>query len=100
MEGKIEPKDHHLVVGLHGNIHAEIRAKHVTIRGKVVGNLYASGLVIIKSSGSVVGDIKASRICFADGARFKGSIEITRTGHTTEKSDQPKARSVKMDHHF
>src|SRR2546422_7791572 len=69
VEGKIQLKDHHLVVGLHGNINGEIHAKDVTIRGNVVGNIYASGLVEIKSSGSVVGDIKASRISFADGAR-------------------------------
>jgi len=100
VEGKIEMKDHHLVVGLHGNVNAEIHAKDVTIRGKVLGNIYASGLVEIKSSGSVVGDIKASRISFADGACFKGSAEMERSAHATEKLDQPKVKSVKIGHHL
>jgi len=98
VEGKIEIKDHRLVVGLHGSIHAEIHAKHVTIWGSVVGNIDASGLVEIKSSASMVGDIKASRISFADGARFKGSIDTEIKAETTTRPDLSKAASAKMSH--
>ena len=98
VERKIELKDRHFVVGLHGSIHAEIHAKHVTIRGNVVGNIYASGLVEIKSSGSVVGNIKASRISFADGARFKGSIDTEIRTETTTRPDLPKTAAAKMSY--
>ena len=96
VERKIELKDRHFVVGLHGSIHAEIHAKHVTIRGNVVGNIYATGLVEIKSSASVVGNIKASRISLADGARFQGRIDTEIRTETTPRPDLPKAASAKM----
>jgi cytoskeletal protein CcmA (bactofilin family) len=76
VEGKIELKDHHLVIGPHGKINAEIEAKSVTVIGTVVGNICASELVEIKSTGSVTGDIRTSRIAFADGANFKGSVDM------------------------
>ena len=98
VERKIELEDRHFVVDLHGSIHAEIHAKHVTIWGSVVGNIDASGLVEIKSSASMVGDIKASRISFADGARFKGSIDTEIKAETTTRPDLSKAASAKMSH--
>jgi cytoskeletal protein CcmA (bactofilin family) len=98
VERKIELEDRHFVVDLHGSIHAEIHAKHVTIRGNVVGNIYASGLVEIKASASVVGNIKASRISLADGARFKGSIDTEIRTETTTGLDLPKAASAQMGH--
>ena len=78
MEGKIELKDHNLVVGPNGKINAQINARTVIVMGRVVGNIYASKMVEIKSPGSVVGDIDSSRISVEDGARFKGSVDIQR----------------------
>jgi len=76
MEGKIEMKDHNVMVGPHAKIKAQINANNVIVMGKVVGNIYARKLVEIKSQGSVVGDITSSRISTEFGARFKGSVDI------------------------
>src|SRR5436189_2473236 len=91
VERKIELEDRHFVVGLHGSIHAEIHAKHVTIRGNVVGNIYASGLVEIKSSGFVVGDIKASRISYAVVCWKIETIDTEIRTETTTRPDLQKA---------
>src|SRR4030095_10270829 len=79
VEGRIELKDHNLVIGPNGKINAEINAKNVTISGSVVGNIAATDIIEIKSSGSVMGDIKSPRVCIADGAHFKGSVALHST---------------------
>ena len=83
VEGKIELKDHNLVIGPHGKITAEINAKNVTVIGRVIGDISAEELVEIKSSGSVVGDIKSSQISIADGAHFKGAVDMQTRGDAT-----------------
>ena len=40
----------------------------------------------IKKDGSVVGDLTTARISIEDGAYFKGSIEIDKTGDEVEKA--------------
>jgi len=94
VEGKIELKDHNLVIGPNGKINAEINAKNVTIIGSVVGNINASDILEIKTSGSVMGDIKAPRISIADGAHFKGSVDMQRS--TDKKTDLPRVEPVKL----
>ena len=90
VEGKIELKDHNLVIGPNGKINAEINAKNVTVIGSVVGNISASEIIEIRSSGSVMGDIKAPRISVADGAHFKGSVDMQRSSDSFKKAEPPK----------
>ena len=75
--GKIEIIDHQLDIGPSGIVHAEILAKNVTIEGKLVGIISASGMVTIQSTGSLVGGISASKIAINEGAHFKGTVDIT-----------------------
>jgi len=76
VEGKIDLKDHLLTIGQNGRIHAEIHAKSVVVQGQVVGNIVATERVIIKENGSVDGDIVAPRVSIAEGAMFKGKIDM------------------------
>lgn len=89
VDGKIVVKDHSLTVGTNGRINAEVHAKTVLILGQVVGNVTADDKVEIASSGSLQGDVRAPRVAIADGARFKGAIDMERkagTGSTTSSS--------------
>jgi len=76
MEGPIVLKGFTLTVGSTANIKSEITAGGIIVHGKVVGNLFATDRVDIKTDGSVIGDISTSRISIEDGAHFKGRIEI------------------------
>jgi cytoskeletal protein CcmA (bactofilin family) len=76
LEGKIEMKEHNLVVGPNSLTKAQINAKNVLVMGKVVGNICASKWVEIKSQGSVMGDITSLRISTELGARCKGTVDI------------------------
>lgn len=74
--GKINLKNHSLLVEQTGKIKADIRAKNVTIKGSIEGNIYASGKVFISKDGDVKGDITSPKISIMEGAGFKGSVKM------------------------
>ena len=44
--------------------------------GRVTGNVVARERVEVRSNGRMIGDIKAPRIVIADGASFKGNVDM------------------------
>ena len=77
VKGKISLKES-LFVENSGVVEADIETNNVEISGSVTGNIRASDKVEIKSDGRMVGDIKAPRILIADGAVFKGNVDMDR----------------------
>jgi cytoskeletal protein CcmA (bactofilin family) len=80
VEGKIELREHVLTVGPHGRIKAQIFAKAVVVLGEVTGNITASEKVDIRENGSVDGDVVSPRVAIAEGAHFRGSVDMQRKG--------------------
>ncbi|MGE3276289.1 MAG: polymer-forming cytoskeletal protein [Vicinamibacterales bacterium] len=80
VEGKIELRDNVLTIGPNGKIRAEVFAKAVVVLGEVVGNVTASDKVDIRDNGSVDGDITSPRVAIAEGALFRGSVDMQRGG--------------------
>jgi len=76
VDGTITLRDHALTVGANGKIQGEIIAKSVIVVGQVDGNISADDKVEVASTGSMKGDIVAPRVILADGARFKGTIDM------------------------
>lgn len=76
VQGKINLKQNNLTIEQSAVVEAEIHVRNITIRGKVEGNLYASGKVTIEREGQLLGDISASRISIMEGAQFKGSVKM------------------------
>ena len=85
VEGKIELKDHVLTIGPNGKIEAQVFAKAVIVLGEVNGNVTASEKVDIRDGGSVDGDIVAPRVAIAEGAHFRGSVDMQRKGQPAAK---------------
>jgi cytoskeletal protein CcmA (bactofilin family) len=79
-EGRIELRDNVLTIGPNGKIRAEVFAKAVIVLGEVVGNVTASEKVDIRDNGSVDGDIISPRVAIAEGAHFRGSVDMQRAG--------------------
>lgn len=75
VEGKVVLKKQ-LTVGPTGHVHADVVAKNVLIAGKLVGNVQAEEKVEIVATGSLEGNIRAAKIVIAEGAQFKGSVEM------------------------
>lgn len=80
VEGKIELRQNVLTIGPNGKIKAQIFAKAVVVQGEVVGNITATEKVDIRDNGSVDGDITSPRVAIAEGAHFRGSIDMQRGG--------------------
>ena len=80
VEGSINLADSSVTVGRNGVVAANIKAREIVVLGKVRGNLVASDRVDIHSEGSQTGDVVAHRISIADGAFFKGGIDIRKPG--------------------
>jgi cytoskeletal protein CcmA (bactofilin family) len=78
VEGKIELRQNVLTIGTNGRIKAAIFAKIIVVQGEVHGDITASERVDIRDSGSVDGDVSAPRVSIADGAHFRGSIDMQR----------------------
>src|SRR5690606_32979076 len=78
VEGKIELRQNVLTIGANGRIKAQIFAKIVIVQGDVQGNVTASERIDIRDNGSVDGDLVSPRIAIADGAHFRGSIDMQR----------------------
>ena len=55
-------------------------AKAVIVLGEVTGNVTASEKVDIRDNGSVDGDITSPRVAIAEGAHFRGSVDMQRAG--------------------
>lgn len=79
IQGKIHGKvisKKDLTVDASGRVEASITTKNLAVSGMLVGNVQASERVEVRKEGKMVGDIKAPRVVIADGAKFKGNIEM------------------------
>src|SRR6266853_5586676 len=90
VEGTIQLKDHVLTIGPNGKIKAQVFAKAVIVLGEVNGNVTATEKVDIRDGGSVDGDIISPRVAIAEGAHFRGSVDMQRKG-----GGQPQAQPGK-----
>jgi len=89
VEGTIQLKDNVLTIGPNGKIKAQIFAKSVIVLGEVTGNVTASDKVDIRDNGSVDGDLIAPRVAIAEGAHFRGAVDMQRKGGQNVAASQP-----------
>jgi cytoskeletal protein CcmA (bactofilin family) len=92
VEGKIELREHTLTIGANGRIKAQVFAKSVVVLGELVGNISAAEKVEISENGAVDGDIVAPRIAIAEGAHFRGSIDMQRKGQPPKPATPGESR--------
>src|SRR5271168_5349222 len=93
VEGLVQLEDRKLTVGASAKVTADVIAREVVVYGNVKGNLRARDRIEIKKDGSVVGDLTTARISIEDGAYFKGSIEIDKTGEAGDESSKAFSRA-------
>jgi cytoskeletal protein CcmA (bactofilin family) len=65
-----------LRIGTQARIEAKVHAKNVTVEGKLTGDVTADDRVELVASATVDGNIKAPKIVVAEGARFRGSVDM------------------------
>lgn len=77
VEGKVEVRDHVVRVGREAQVHASIQARAVAVEGTVKGNITATERIELLENGSVEGDIAAPKVAMAEGAQFRGKIDMS-----------------------
>jgi len=80
VEGELEGElrvDGGAVIGTAGIVRGEIGARTVRVGGKVFGNIRGGERVEVLASGALEGDVSAPRVVIAEGAFFKGKVEMT-----------------------
>ena len=92
VEGTIQLRDHVLTIGPNGKIKAQVFAKAVIVLGEVTGNVTASEKVDIRDNGSVDGDIISPRVAIAEGAHFRGSVDMQRKGAAAASGSRERPR--------
>lgn len=75
VRGKLQV-DGPVTVEAQGVVEADIGAQSVSIGGAVTGNVTAHDRVDLLAGGRLVGDVKAARLTIADGASFKGNVDM------------------------
>jgi cytoskeletal protein CcmA (bactofilin family) len=76
LEGQVR-LDSNVTIGAEGKVQGDIVAKSVRIGGRVVGNVQGHEKVEILPTGRLEGDVAAPRVVLAEGAFFKGKVEMT-----------------------
>jgi cytoskeletal protein CcmA (bactofilin family) len=94
VEGTIQLRDHVLTIGPNGRIKAQVFAKAVIVLGEVTGNVTATDKVDIRDNGSVDGDIISPRVAIAEGAHFRGSVDMQRKGAAAQPQAAAKPASA------
>lgn len=59
-----------------GVIDANVEADSISIEGQLTGDIVSSQRVDLQPGGRLVGDVKAARLTIADGASFKGNVDM------------------------
>ena len=65
-----------LQIGTKARVEASVHARNVTIEGKLNGDVSADDRVELVASATVDGNIKAPKIVVAEGAKFRGSVDM------------------------
>ena len=78
VDGTVESRQHTVVIGDQATVKAQVFAKEVVVLGKVIGNITATTKVEIRENGTVESDLTSPSVAIAQGATFRGSIDMTR----------------------
>ena len=57
-------------------IEADVAGGTLIVAGSITGNITSSDRVDLQTGAKVVGNVKAARITIADGAQFKGNVDM------------------------
>lgn len=65
-----------LRIGTKARVEATLHARNVVIEGKLQGDVSADDRVELVAGSTVDGNIKAPKIVVAEGAKFRGSVDM------------------------
>jgi cytoskeletal protein CcmA (bactofilin family) len=75
IRGKLDVQDA-VVIEQGATVEADVTATSIAVAGQVTGNVVASDRVDLQAGGKLIGDVKTARLTIADGASFKGNVDM------------------------
>jgi len=76
-----------LVIGVSGKVEGEISCNNADIEGEILGNIKVQGLLTLKSTAKITGNINAGKIAVENGAEFNGNCGIGNSPATNQKTN-------------
>jgi cytoskeletal protein CcmA (bactofilin family) len=79
VEGEVEGEvalDGHLQIGTEGRVRGNLDVRSARIAGRLIGNVRGKEVVELTATGKLEGDMAAPRVKVAEGAFFRGNIEM------------------------
>ena len=75
LRGKLTAKEG--VTIEHGaTVEADVAGASLVVAGSLTGNVTAAERVDLQQGSRVIGNVKAARVTIADGAQFKGNVDM------------------------
>ena len=90
IQGQIEGSIKHtsnLTIGEEGKLKADVVAEHISVEGKVDGDLEGRNSVVVKNNANVEGNIFSPVVTLHEGATFNGRIDMS--GDAKQKEESP-----------
>ena len=78
-DGDIVVPDHGVAIGGAAHLRGDVRARTITVLGRVDGNLTASALIELRPTAIVAGHLASPLLSMEEGARFQGTVDPTET---------------------
>jgi cytoskeletal protein CcmA (bactofilin family) len=75
VKGQVSLREN-ILVERDGVVEANVETSTITVHGSVTGDIHATDRAELCTECRVVGDIHANRILIADGASFKGNVDM------------------------
>lgn len=88
VRGKIQLSSD-LRIGTAARVEATVHASSVMVEGRLTGDVSADDRVELVASAVVDGNLKAPKIIVAEGARFRGSVDMGSAKPVDGASQQP-----------
>lgn len=82
-----------VIIGKQARVEAVVHGRNVTVEGKVTGDISADQRVELVATATVDGNIKAPKIVVAEGAKFRGNVDMG--SHAPKEGAEPAAKSAK-----
>jgi cytoskeletal protein CcmA (bactofilin family) len=81
-----------LRIGTKGRVEATVHARSIVVEGQVQGDVSADDRVELVAGSSVEGNIKAPKIVVAEGAKFRGNVDMGGSPPPRDGADAGKAK--------
>jgi cytoskeletal protein CcmA (bactofilin family) len=75
VRGKLSAKEA-VTIQQEATVEADVVGGALVVAGTLTGNITAGDRVDLQAGARVVGNVKAARVTIADGAQFKGNVDM------------------------